>query len=146
MPCASTVALLPVGHMALQGTPGARARRRWDAGRAGVQRKPGKCCGEEPILKSGSLQGGKTLTSASQVWSPYRSLLFVSSPFPSAESSKKGELFLPLPLRQFKSIIPLPFKGSVVEALALNTDICASFNPLCCLRSKIPPSAPRRQL
>lgn len=36
-------------------------------GRAGVQRKPGKCCGEEPILKSGSLQGGKTLTSASQV-------------------------------------------------------------------------------
>lgn len=47
-------------------------------------------------------------------------------PSPLPKAIKKGELLLPLPLKQFKSIIPLLFNGSVAEALALNTDISGS--------------------
>lgn len=111
----------------VQGTSGAGLSKDWTPGR----QEPQKCCGEKPTVKP-SLQLPR--------WDlPTEAASLFHLPSTLLRAIKRRRFFYFFPLKQFKSIIPLPFNSSMVKALKYR---CLWFNPLRCLGSEIPPSAP----
>ena len=104
-----------------------RARRRRDVGRAGVQCQPGKCCGKEPILKSGSLQGGKALPSLPRHYLQC-SLLHLSSPL--LQAIKRGSFFYLFLLSSSEPSFPFPLRAPQSKHLPYRCLWCSPLHGL----------------